>query len=171
MKRLFSFLMTLTLSTCLGAPVFAQGLPVPLLRGPQDPSQTQVVLNNLINQINGVLVPALGATTTPAGTAVNTIALTGGVTGSNAQIGLQPGADANAGIQINPNGSGNIVLFGQGDTGSLQFGNSTAFVPATGFAACPGVIPNAAPMGVRGTITSYIIVKDWMGNSHGWATC
>jgi len=123
--------------------------------------------NTLVQKINAILVPLIPA----APGAVNLISLTGGVTGSPGVIGLQLGADANAGIFINPNGSGNIILFGPGDTGVLQFGNAADFVPATGFASCPGVIPNRAPIGVGGTVSSYVIVKDWLGNSHGWATC
>ncbi len=137
-----------------------------------NPSQLQIPatgadFNTLINRINAILVPALGS----GSGLVNLIGLSGGTAGNNAQIGLQPGADANAGIQINPNGSGNIILFGSSDTGVLQFGSSSSLVPATGFAACPGVIPNKAPIGVQGVVKGYIIVKDWLGNSHGWATC
>ncbi len=167
MKRLYSFLVALMLA----APALAQTLPMPLMRGPLDPSQQLANFNALITTINNVLVPALGQNPTSGGTAVNLIGLTGGQTGSPAVIGLQTGADTNAGIQINPSGSGNIILFGQGDTGVLQFASSSSFVPATGFAACPGVVPNKAPLGVKGTVSSYVIVKDWLGNSHGWATC
>lgn len=168
MKRLPYLVLCALMSA---APAFAQTLPMPLLKGPLDPSQTLATLNSLIIQINNVLVPALGPSSSPSGTLVNQISMTGGLTGSPGVIGLQPGADANAGIQINPNGSGNIILFGQSDTGTLQFGSSSSLVTATGFAACPGVVPGKPPLGVKGTVTSYVIVKDWLGNSHGWATC
>ena len=151
----------------------AQTLPVPYLQGPQQVPAAIPMVNSLIQQLNAILVPVLGPSTGPGGVAlVNNTALTGGVTGSPAVIGLQPGADANASIQIKPNGTGNIVLFGQGTTaGVLQFASSGSFVPATGFAACPGVIPNKAPLGVQGVVTSYLVVQDWLGNKHGWATC
>jgi hypothetical protein len=168
MKRLFPTLMALMLA----APAFAQGLPIPLLKGPYDPGAGLQTFNTLIVQLNNVLVPSLGSSTNSSGGAlVNQVSLTGGSTGNSATIGLQPGADPNAGISLNPNGSGNIQFFGVGDTGVLQFGNSASFVTATGFAACPGVNPGRAPIGVQGVITSYIIVKDWLGKSHGWATC
>ena len=149
----------------------AQTLPMPFLQGPQPVPAAVVMFNTLIQQINAVLVPVLGFSPSSGGATVNNISLTGGLTGSPAVIGLQPGADANAGIQINPGASGNIILFGQGDTGVLQFASSASLVPATGFAACPGVVPNKAPLGVQGVVTSYVIVKDWLGNKHGWATC
>ena len=168
MKRLYSFLIALMLA----APAFAQTLPIPMLKGPLDPSQTLATLNNLLIQLNGVLVPALGATTTSAGTVVNVIALSGGLTGSNATIGLQPGADANAGITINPNGSGNITLFGQADTGVLAFGNQASFIPATSLIACPGVpAGKSAPMGVSTTVTGFTPIKDWLNRVHAWPVC
>ncbi len=150
----------------------AQTLPIPLFSGPSDPSQMRTYFNNLILSINAILVPALGATTTSAGTAVNLISLTGGITGSNAVIGLQAGADTNAGITINPNGSGNIVLFSQYDTGVLQFGNQTGFTPATSLIACPGVqAGKAAPLGVSATVTGFTPIKDWLGRVHAWPAC
>lgn len=168
MKRLFSFLAALTLA----APAFAQTLPFQNLRGPLDPSQTLATLNSLINAMNGVLVPALGASASSAGPSVNVIGMTGGTTGVNANIGLQPGANPNAGITINPNGSGTIQLFGDGDTGTLKFGNQTNFVLAKTLVACPGVpAGSAAPLGVSTVVTGFVPFKDWLGRSHAWAAC
>jgi hypothetical protein len=148
----------------------AQVLPIPSVPGPYDPSQALATFNTLINQINGVLVPALGATVTSAGTAVNTIALTGGVTGNSAVIGLQPGADANAGILIRPNGSGNLTLLGLSGTGVVQFGNQASFVSAPSLTACstPGL---AAIQGVKSTVQGMLIVKDWLGVARGLQAC
>ena len=167
MKRLH-YLVLCALMTA--APAFAQTLPMPLLKGPLDPSQTLATLNSLITSINNVLVPALGPSSTPSGTLVNQISMTGGLTGSPGVIGLQPGADANASIQINPNGSGNIILFGQADTGSLQFGNTGAFVKATGLSSCPGA-SKKMPFGVGQTVTGYFMVQDWTGAKHGVPAC
>lgn len=168
MKRLLSALIVLMLA----APAGAQTLPIPLVTGPQDVSQMRAIFNTLIGQINAVLVPVFGYSTTPNGTPVNLISLSGGLTGSNATIGLQPGADANAGITINPNGSGNIQLFAQGDTGTLKFGNEGAFVKAYGLGACPGALGlNKQPIGVQPVVTGFLIVKDWLGASHGVPAC
>ena len=154
------------------APAFAQTLPMPLLKGPLDPSQTLATLNSLIVQINNVLVPIFGFSTTSAGPVVNTISLLGGVAGANAVIGLQPGTDPSSGITIDPNGSGNIQLFGQSDTGSLKFGNAAAFVPTGTLIACPGVPPGkSAPVGVSTVVTGFVPFKDWLGRSHAWAAC
>jgi len=147
----------------------AQTLPIPLF----SPSQLQIPatgtdFNSLIVRINATLQPTL---VSPSG-AVNLISLTGGLTGTPAIIGLQPGADSNAGIQINPNGSGNIILFGQADTGVLQFGSQAMFVPATSLIACPGVpAGKSAPMGVSTTVTGFTPIKDWLGRTHSWPTC
>jgi hypothetical protein len=164
MKRLPYLVLCALMSA---APAFAQTLPMPLLKGPLDPSQTLATLNSLIIQINNVLVPALGPSSSPSGTLVNQISMTGGLTGSPGVIGLQPGADANAGIQINPNGSGNIILFGQGDTGILQFGNQVSFTPTTGLFPAPGVVSGKEPFGMSDHLTGYWMAKDWLGRSHG----
>lgn len=143
----------------------AQRPPIPLFSGPWDPANTQASVNTLILEINAILTPILGGQTG----AVNFPTLTGGLTGAPGVIGLAPAADANAGIQINPNGSGNIILFGSGDTGVLQFGNATAFLPLPGMALAPGVLPNKAPLGMSDHLTGYFIVQDWLGRGHGVA--
>jgi len=164
MKRLLSLVF---LGLAMSSAAFAQ-LPIPVLRGPQDPSQATAVLNNLINQINGILVPSIGG---PTG-AVNMLSMTGGLTGQPGVIGFQSGADTNASIQINPNGSGDIILFSQYDTGVLKFANQTMFVPAKSLIACPGVPEGkAAPIGVSNTVTGFTPIKDWLGRSHAWPTC
>ncbi len=166
MKRLCSFLFALMLA----APAVAQTSP-PVASF--NPSQLQIPatgvdFNTLINRINAILVPALGS----GSGLVNLIGISGGTTGNNAVIGLQPGADANAGIQINPNGSGNIVLFSQYDTGVLQFGSQASFIPTTSLIACPGVpAGKAAPIGVSNTVTGFTPIKDWLNRTHAWPVC
>lgn len=149
-------------------PAGAQTPPIPNF----NPSQLQIPatgadFNTLIRSINAILVPLV-----PGGSAgVNLISLTGGVTGSPAVIGLQSGADANAGIQINPNGSGNIVLFSQTDTGVLQIGNQASFVPANSFVACPGATIGHPPFGMKGVVSGYFAMKDWLGRNQWSLTC
>ena len=151
----------------------AMAASVPPVTGPLDPSQTVATLNRVINNINAILAPLTGgygpAGAPPAGG--SSVSLTSSTATGLVVIGIAPGGAANTGIQIKPNGSGDIVLFGSSGTGHLQFANSVAFTKATGFAACPGVVPGKAPLGVEGTVQSYLIVKDWMGAAHGWATC
>jgi len=156
----------------VASPLAAQTLPIPPVTGPQFPLPIMVApFNTLISQINAVLVPVLG-TTPSSGTTVNNITLTGGATGSNAVIGLQAGADTNAGITIDPNGSGNIQFFGAGDTGVFKMGNSAGFVKTLGFAACPAVANQSkAPLGVQTVVTGYLIVKDWLDQPHGVPAC
>lgn len=146
-------------------PAWATSPPIPLFSGPWDPANTGANVNTLILEINAILTPALPAVSG----AVNLISLSGGLTGQPAVIGLQSGADANAGIQINPNGSGNIILFGVNDTGVLQFANSSAFLPLPGMALAPGVLPNKAPLGMADHLTGYFLVQDWLGRSRGVA--
>lgn len=143
------------------APVMAQSPPIPLVTGPQAPAQMNSTFNRLINQINAILVPIL-----PAG---GGLAVTPTSTGDGV-VGLSFGAGANAGIRINPNGSGNITLFGDGDTGNLKFGNTTAFTKASGLVACPGAVANM-PVGVAPALSGYLIVQDWSGKKHGVPTC
>ena len=152
------------LASMLGAGIAsAQMVPIPLLTGPFDPGSTQATFNTLIRQIDAILAPLL-----PTG---GGISIPPSTTGSgNGVIGLDGTAGANAGIQINPNGSGNIILFGDGDTGSLQFGNTSAFKAARGFSACPGTSKNV-PLGVGQTVTGHFIVQDWAGRSHGVPAC
>ncbi len=140
----------------------AQMRPIPLLTGPFDPGSTQGTFNTLIAQIDNILAPLL-----PTG---GGIAIPPSTTTGNGTIGLDTTAGTNAGITINPNGSGNITLFGDGDTGTLKFGNTSAFIKATGLAACPGAVANM-PLGVGKTVTGYFIVQDWTGTKHGVASC
>lgn len=144
----------------------AQQLPIPMFSGPMDPASMQSDLNGLISQINGVLVPALGPSSTMAGTPVNKVSLTGGLTGNPATIGLQPGADANASIQIKPNGSGNIVL-----AGALQFGIPGSFVATPTLVPCPGRHSGAAFYGINQTVQGVFLVKDWLGMTRGIPVC
>mgnify|MGYP001615226567 CR=1 FL=1 len=140
----------------------AQAPPIPLMTGPQDPAQMQANFNRLINQINAILVPLLPANGAGLGVPIGS--------DGNGTITLPIGSASTAGIKIDPNGSGNIILFGDGDTGTLKFGNTTAFIKATGLAPCPGAVPNM-PIGVGKTVTGYFIVQDWTGAKHGVASC
>lgn len=164
-SRLMSFLAGL-LAVCLIAGIaLAQRPPVPLVTGPQDAGQLNSTLNGIIRQINAILVPIFPS---PSGS-VNYVSLTGALTGRTATIGLAAGADTNAAIAINPNGSGNIILFSTG-TGNLQFANSAAFVKAKGLSPCPAVV-GGAPFGVARTVTGHLIVQDWLGVKHGIPAC
>lgn len=127
---------------------------------------TGVDFNNLIQAINAILTPLIPNVASP----VNSISLTAGATGSQAMIGLQTGADTNAGIMINPNGSGNITLFSQLDTGVLQFGNQSSFVKAAGLVACPAAVKNN-PFGVAPVVTGYFLAADWLGVQHAIPGC
>ena len=88
-----------------------------------------------------------------------------------------PGSDPNTPIGINPSGNGDIILFyGQPptDTGALQFANAYSWLPAKGLAACPAMNGVAGVWGaetVNPVITGYIIIEDWLGNSHGLPAC
>jgi hypothetical protein len=124
--------------------------------------------NAVINSINTILAPLTGGASAGG---VNAISLTPAGTGYPAQITLQPGADPNAGILINPNGSGNITLFGAGDTGVLQLGNSAGFVPANGLAACPGINPRNLPLGMKGVVSGFFAMQDWLGRNQWSLTC
>lgn len=163
---------------------------LPFLSGPNDASQMIATFNQLIQSINGItgaLLPAGG------GTATNGVSLPPGVTGAPAGIGVQIGGDPNASITINPNGNGNVILFGPAQSGSnsttalgmLQIGNQAGIVPATGFAACPGVIPGRGRPGpivtagagqqvVEGpgaTVTGYLQILDWLGRVRSIPVC
>jgi hypothetical protein len=154
------------------APVLASSAqpPIPLLTGPQDPSQMNATINGVINSINGILTPLVPAT--PGVTAVNFVSLTPSRTGYPATIGLATGSDSNGSLAIVPKASGNIILFTANTTaGYLQFGNASAFTAATGFAACPGVTPHKRPFGVDRAVRGFLVVKDWLGNQHGVPTC
>ncbi len=164
----------------LAAAYPAGAASVPLLTGPQDVSQMNATINGVINNINTILSPLTGGglingvAPGATGTAVNILSLTPGATGSPAVIGLQPGGDSNGSIQIVPDiPGGNIILFSSatGATGVLQFANSTAVVAATGLAACPGTNPNRAPLGVKGTVSGFIPVLDWLGVAHALVAC
>ena len=154
----------IALALAASTPAVAQTLPLPLVTLPQDASQMRSTINTLINNINNVLRPIF-----PAAGAINSITLVGGATGVSAKIGLGATADANAEIIIDPNGSGNIVLFQSDDTGNLQFGNSAAFIRANGFSACPAV--GKGTLGVNAVVTGHLIVRDWLGTKHGIPTC
>ena len=170
--RFRSVLAAAALSACGMFPAYAASIPY--IQGPTEPPTLAGPLNTLINQINAILSPLTGGPAVNGGQpgsgtpAVNNIQLISAATGSLAQIGLQPGADPNAGIQINPNGSGNIVLFALGDTGVLQFANTGSFVSAPGLSPYPGRVPGAlALMGVQSTVQGAFVFKDWLGITRG----
>jgi hypothetical protein len=105
---------------------------------------------------------------------VNGISLTPGNTGSPGVITLQPGADANGSIQIVPNGSGDIILFGQGQTGSLVFANQSMWIPALGLTPCPAMQGGGAvPLGMTGApvVTGYFVFEDWLDRVHYSPAC
>lgn len=165
----------------------ARAASVPLV----NPQQLQIPsiggdLNTIINSINVILSPLTGAGaitgSTPgvSTTAVNVIALVPAITGTTAMIGLQAGGDTNAAITINPNGSGNIIMFGTGDTGVIQIGNSTGWYPAkgAGVVPCPG--GGAAPANLAGglllqggaqTVAGYEVHEDWVGRPYWIPGC
>ena len=167
MKRLWVLMIGLALVSGV-----ARAASVPPLTGPQDPASITGELNQIIRNINAILSPLTGTTANPV-SGSNLISLTPGRPGNPAIIGLQPTGDTNAGITIDPKGSGNIVLFSQFDTGNLQFGNVSAFVKTVGLGACPAVSnAKAVPLGgVAPVVTGYFMVKDWLGTMHGIPTC
>jgi hypothetical protein len=162
------------------------GLQSPFMVGPSDPSQMNANINTLVVAINAILSPLQGgnlingAAPGSGATATNIIGFTPGVSGSSASIGLQPGSDANGSIQINPNGSGNVVLFaGAGNTGVLQIANATGWFPAkgAGIVPCPGggaATLNAGslllPAGYQ-TVAGYEAHEDWLGRPYWVPGC
>ncbi len=153
----------------------ANAPPIPLLRAPVDPGTAQGTFNLVIQEINNILVPNFPA---PVG-AVNFTNMVGSVTGQPVVIGLQAGGDANASIAIQPNGNGNVVLFGQGLAGQnslarLQIGNASSWVKTAGLDACPGTgraNSQATALGVGPTVTGFFLMQDWLGRTHAIAGC
>ena len=149
----------------------AMAAVVPPVTGVQDPADLTGTLNRIINNINSILSPLTGGPLAPI-SGGSSFSLSQPTAGSPLVIGVAPGGATNTSIQIKPNGTGDLIFFSaSGTPGNFKFANSASFKPATGFAACPGVIPGKAPIGVQGTVQNYLIVKDWLGRSHGWATC
>ncbi len=148
-----------------------------------NPQQLQIPatgadFNALIAAINAIVTPLIPNVSG----SVNTISLTPGITGTPAIIGLQPGADTNTGITISPNGSGAITIFSQADTGVLQYGNQSSFVPGNGIDRCPGsggiahVITGGVLAGTAGglpnnVVRGYFINSDWMGRQYALVAC
>lgn len=164
----------------------AASLTSPFLTGPADPSQTNATINGLVNAINAILSPLtgggtiIGSTPGTGAVATNIIALNPGMTGSPAQIALQPGGDSNGSIQILPDLiGGDIILFGTGSTGgNLVIANAAMWVAASGLAACPGVLPGQGTVGAQlnslappSTIQGYWIIEDWLDRVHYTPTC
>src|SRR5712691_7768512 len=160
--RAFAVGLLLSIAGCWPAYAATQ-LPIPLLSGPSDPSQMNATLNGVIAKINAILGPVILQTSGGE----NFISLSGGVSGAPAVIGLAPGAGADAGIQINPNGSGNIILFSQSNTGVLQLGNQASFVSAPGLSPNPIGSRLASLYGVKNTVQGMFIFKDWLGRTRG----
>lgn len=166
-------------------PARASSITSPYLTGPSDPSQMNATVNGLVVAINNILSPltgggaVTGSSVPSAATVVNAISMTPAVSGSLASVGLQSGADANAGIQISPNGSGNVVLFGAGDTGVLQIANASGWYPAKGggVVPCPGggAGPSSATSGLLQasgqTIAGYFVNEDWLGRPYWIPGC
>lgn len=158
----------------------AASLTSPFLTGPADPSQTNATINGLVNAINAIISPLtgggslIGSTPGTGAVATNIIALIPAVTGSPAQIALQPGGDSNGSIQILPDLiGGDIILFGSTSAGgNLVFANQSMWVPTQGLTPCPGMTPGAGATipfaGVAGQplITGYWVFEDWLDRPH-----
>jgi len=156
----------------LSAAGFAQtSPPLPYFSGPYDPGVGWANFNKLVQELNAILVPTFQVY--GPGPSSNYIALVSTPSGQTPFLGLQPGADANAGIGISPNGNGNVVLFSSNpaSTGLLQIANTAAWVPANGLTACPGIIVNHAPLGVSNTVSGYFLELDWLGRKHASLAC
>ncbi len=136
--------------------------PIPYIIGPVDPGNGQANLNSVIQEIDNVL----GISFPQVTGAVNFPTLGESVTGQPVIIGAG-GADTNIGISIQPKGSGNISLFSQFGTGTLQFANVSSFAPAIGIAATPGVPSGRAPIGMTDHLRGYFIMSDWLGRTYG----
>ncbi len=164
----------------------ARGSSIPLITTPTEPPTLMAPLNTLINQINGILSPLTGgaqingAQPNTGAVATNIIALVPGVSGSPAQLTLQPGGDPSASIQIVPDlPGGDIILFSTQSTGgNLVFANASMWVPATGLAACPGVNPGQGTngslitsFGPASTIQGYWVIEDWLARQHFAPSC
>ena len=147
-------------------PAWAQ-LPLPFITGPQDPSQLNFTVNQLISELNAILVPTFG-NSIPGATSV--ITFTSGQPGQPVTIGA---TGTNTGILLNPTGSGNNNFFGQGDTGVVQIGNSTSFVPGNGVDRCPGYagINRSVTGGPSATVRGYFLMQDWLGREYASVVC
>lgn len=156
----------------------ARASTIPLITGPQDPSQMNATFNLVINEINAILSPLTGsglingAQPGTGATATNFLSLTPGVSGSGPFLDLAPGGDANASIGIQPNGNGNIILF-QGlplSTGLMQFANEASFIVAPTIGGFPGGLPGAASFqGIHPNVQGVMVFKDWLGFTRGVA--
>ncbi len=174
--KLLAFLVGLLIATSAQA-------QIPLLTGPYDPGSTQGTFNVLISQINTVtaavtgvpnsLLATGGVTSVTLGStsAVNNVSITGGLTGFPPIISVGgANEDANAGLALQANGSGNIsLLYGSG-TGYVQLANQSSFVPAGGLAACPAY-NGGAPLGIHSSIQGYMVMLDWMGRKRWVPAC
>lgn len=168
----------LTAAVLVLAAGMAQAASVPLFSGPQGPPTLLGPLNTLINLINGILSPLTGGggVNGPTGAAAaQTITLTPGAAGFPAVIGLGAGGDSNGSIQIVPDATGGIILFGQGATGNLVIANQVSWVPAQGLTPCPGVDPKTGVLGLyggsSGLIAGYWLIKDWLDRPHFTPAC
>ena len=174
MRRLGPIYVVLAL---LGAIMFAAAASaavVPPVSGPLDPADMINTLNRVINNINLILSPLTGGPV-PAKPGAPGISISQPSASSNIVIAPAPGgSNPNVGIQLLPTGNGDVVFFGSypGNVGNIRFANAASIVPATGFAVCPGGPPGQQPpLGVNTVVKGYIIIKDWLGTKHGWATC
>jgi hypothetical protein len=176
MRFLRALLVLAALAVSSGAMAQSNLPPIPLLRGPLDPGAMQGTLNLIIQEINNILIPLFPQ---QPGTEVNFFELNPGLTGQPVVLALQPGGDANAAIAIQPNGNGNVVLFGQGLAGQqslarLQIGNQSSWVPTAGLTSCPGTgnsNSKATALGVGPTVTGFFLMVDWLGRQHAVAGC
>ena len=155
----------------------AHAASLPYIQGPTEPPTLAGPLNSLINQINGILSPLTGgaaingAAPGSGAVGVNLVSIIAGATGSPTVIGMQPGGDPNGSIQIQPDPTGNIILFGNGNTGNIVVQNSGLWVPANGLTACPGISPGHPPIGMKGVISGYLVIEDWLGRQQWSVNC
>jgi hypothetical protein len=168
----------------LAAVAFSVGLSVgaqaqiPLLSGPSDPSQLQATVNRLITAINASTFSQAFPAPAAGTTAPNSIVLTAAAAGSVPLISpasVAAGGDANAALGISPNGSGNLIFFGNyggtAETGVVQFANASSFMPRVGLAGCPGYQRQGAPVGMSDNIAGYLVFQDWLGRPHYVPSC
>lgn len=172
MKRLM-FAIGLLPALALAGSAWAQTqqTPIQFFGSPFDSSNQIGNLNTLIQRVNAILTPLQP---TIAG-AVNFVSLTSAPTGLGPVIGVQPGGDTNASIRVSPAGNGDISLFSSklnlSSTGHIKIGNMASWVKAPALATCPGSKPGQPRFGVANTITGYLVIKDWLDQTHGMPGC
>ncbi len=49
--------------------------------------------------------------------------------------------------------------------------NPGLWVPANGLTACPGISPGHPPIGMKGVISGYLVIEDWLGRQQWSVNC